>query len=417
MKSFNKIMTIVILLLPVIIILSNIGLLYYSGTAADRQYRVDANRVVADIEQRGYDNLDIDKYDTIKGVYELDIAEGVEKTFFETNSDYIIKQIGNMLYRIEYKKGDRSISTQLIIAINAGLLVMAAVVIIVLLYIRQKILKPFDVLKEVPYELSKGNLTIPVKESKNRYFGRFIWGVDVLRERMEEQKERELELQKERKTLVLSLSHDIKTPLSAIKLYAKALSKGLYTDANKQAEIADNINTKADEIEGYVSDIIKASKEDFIDLTVYNEEIYLLEVINDIVAYYTDKLSVVKTEFIVGEYTDCIIKGDDDRLEEVLQNIMENAIKYGDGKFIQLIFSKEEDCRLVTVRNSGCTLPKEEIAHMFESFWRGSNTGNAKGSGLGLYICKKLMQAMDGEVFAHIDDEDCMCVTVVMRLA
>lgn len=67
-----------------------------------------------------------------------------------------------------------------------------------------------------------------VKEDKSRFFGRFIWGVDLLRENMEQQKQRELDLQRDKKMLLLSLSHDIKTPLSAIKLYSKALSKGLY---------------------------------------------------------------------------------------------------------------------------------------------------------------------------------------------
>ena len=62
---------------------------------------------------------------------------------------------------------------------------------------------------------------------------------------MEQQKERELGLQRDKKMLLLSLSHDIKTPLSAIKMYSKALSKGLYTSPEKHLEIAENINAKA----------------------------------------------------------------------------------------------------------------------------------------------------------------------------
>ncbi|MBQ4284014.1 MAG: HAMP domain-containing histidine kinase [Lachnospira sp.] len=417
MKSFNRIIIIVVFLLCATILIGNIGMHYFSNVENNRQYRVDISRVVKDIEEQGFDKADISRYEVIKGIYEVELNEDVDNTFFESNSDYVIKQIGNKLYRIEYISNNQVISDRMITVINVLLAVMATVVISVLIYVRQKILKPFDVLKEVPYELSKGNLTIPVKESKNRFFGRFVWGVDLLREHMEEQRERELELLKEKKTLVLALSHDIKTPLSAIKLYSKALSRGLYSDADKQAEIANNIDSKADEIEGYVSDIIKASKEDFIDLSVEQGEFYLQEAVNSIVAYYKDKLGMIKIDFVVGEYTDCIIKGDLNRFVEVLQNIVENAIKYGDGSFIQLDFSSEEDCRLITVKNSGCTLPENEIAHMFDSFWRGSNSDGCKGSGLGLYICRKLMQGMDGEVYAQIDEEKCMCVTVVARQA
>ncbi|MBP5744104.1 MAG: ATP-binding protein, partial [Oscillospiraceae bacterium] len=120
------------------------------------------------------------------------------------------------------------------------------------------------------------------------------------------------------------------------------------------------------------------------------------------------------TALEISEYRDCMLSGDPDRLEEVLQNIFENAIKYGDGKRIAVSFSDEEDCRLITVSNSGCTLPEEELTHIFESFWRGSNTGNKQGSGLGLYICSRLMQKMGGDIFAETEDGE-MKMTVVCR--
>ena len=229
---------------------------------------------------------------------------------------------------------------------------------------------------------------------------------------MEQQKERELDLQREKKMLLLSLSHDIKTPLSAIKLYSKALSKGLYTSAEKQLEIAESINLKADEIEGYVSQIITASREDFLSLDVKMSEFYLSELVTKIKRYYTEKLSLIKTEFYVDSYKDCLISGDPDRSVEVIQNIIENAIKYGDGKSIDISFSEEDGCILIAVSNSGCSLPETDLPHIFDSFWRGSNAENEKGSGLGLYICRRLMHKMNGDIFAEIK-AGFMCVTAV----
>ena len=226
----------------------------------------------------------------------------------------------------------------------------------------------------------------------------------MLRENMEQQKERELNLQREKKTLLLSLSHDIKTPLSAIKLYSKALSKGLYTTHEKQLEIADSINARADEIEGYVTEIITASREDFLSLNVNMGEFYLSELINKISLYYTEKLSLIKTEFEVGSYTDCLISGDLDRSVEVVQNLIENAIKYGDGKCIDIGIAEEDGCILITVANSGCTLQTADLPHIFESFWRGANAENEKGSGLGLYICRQLITKMNGDIYADIKD-------------
>ena len=97
----------------------------------------------------------------------------------------------------------------------------------------------------------------------------------------------------------------------------------------------------------------------------------------------------------------------------MLQNIIENAIKYGDGERIAVSFSEEENCRLVTVTNTGGSLDEEELLHIFDSFYRGSNSSKESGSGLGLYICRELMHKMDGEVFASMGEE--FSVTVVIR--
>ncbi len=395
MKAFNRIIVFVSAMILLVFLAANALLLADHGDSG-RPYRVEISRLAREIENGGTPDLSSCEYVT-------EIAE-YSKDFYDSDSDYVIREIGGVLYRFDYTVDGRANKPNLIFTVNLILGMMAAVIIGIMLYIRYKILKPFERLTNVPYELSKGNLTAPVKETKNRFFGRFIWGVDMLRENMEQQKERELGLQRDKKILLLSLSHDIKTPLSAIKLYAKALSKGLYTEKEKQLEIAENINAKADEIEGYVSQIITASREDFLSLDVRMGEFYLSELVTKIGQYYTEKLSLIKTDFRVGSYTDCLLSGDPDRSIEVVQNIVENAIKYGDGNIIEISFSEEDGCILVTVKNSGCTLSENDLPHIFDSFWRGENAEHQKGSGLGLYICRQLMHKMNGEIFAEIRD-------------
>ena len=265
-------------------------------------------------------------------------------------------------------------------------------------------------------ELAKGNLSMPVKAEKSKFLGRFLWGMDMLRETLESNKEKELALQKEKKTLILSLTHDIRTPLSAIRLYAKALAKNFYTTGERRVEACQGIEKNVKEIEEYVNEITLASREDFLQLSVNPGEVYLSHVIGAIRGLYEEKLHNLHTGFQIASYTDLLLKGDADRLIEVLQNLLENAIKYGDGKCISIDFSEEEDCRLITVRNSGCSLKQEELINLFDSFYRGSNVGSTDGSGLGLYISRQLMQKMDGEVFAEIKEDD-FCATVVVRKA
>lgn len=375
-----------------------------------RPYRVEINRIALQIEQNGYENMDLSQCHYVYNVVEYG------DDFYNCESDYAVRVINGELYRFDYSMGRDVRNTSMVIAANAVLAVMAALVFGVLFYVRRNILSPFEQMANVPYELSKGNLAMPVRENKNRFFGKFMWGIDLLRENMEQQKQRELELHREKKTLLLSLSHDLKTPLSAIKLYAQALSANLYSDPERQRAIAGSINEKADEIEGYVCRIMTAAREDFLSLEVENSEFYLSELIQNIEAYYREKLSLVKTEFVVGGYRDCLLFGDRNRSMEVLQNVIENALKYGDGACVEILFPEEESGVLVAVRNGGCTLARADLPHIFESFWRGTNARGVRGSGLGLYICRQLMHKMNGEIFAEIDGGGITVTTVFERV-
>ena len=83
---------------------------------------------------------------------------------------------------------------------------------------------------------------------------------------------------------------------------------------------------------------------------------------------------------------------------------------------IRIYGEDEEDCKLIHIENTGCSLKTEELPNLFDSFYRGSNSHGIRGNGLGLYICKNLMKKMDGEVFAQIIEGN-FSVTVVIRKA
>ncbi|MCI9371349.1 MAG: HAMP domain-containing histidine kinase [Lachnospiraceae bacterium] len=415
MKSFYGIFTAMLLMFVLIFVVINTFFFHITENRG-KAYRVEAERAAWQIQENGMENLDLSHFPMIYQIKQLDTlsSEKEKAEFFEGEAyDYLVKNINGIYYRFDYIADNSQKKT--ISLVNVIVLVIAVFMIAVLQFFRIRLLKPFYQLREVPFELSKGNLTIPLKEHKSHFFGRFIWGMDLLRENLEQKKEMELKLQKEKKTLILSISHDIKTPLSAIKLYAKALEKNLYDNPEKQREIAGRINKKADDIEAFVSQVISACNEDFLNFTVQKGEFYLSQAIEQILKYYTEKLELLKTDFKVSDYRDCILKGDLDRIVEVLQNIMENAIKYGDGHSVVITFSSEEDCQLITVSNSGCTLGDTELVHIFESFWRGSNALKCRGSGLGLYICRQLMNKMGGEVFAECQEGEMKVTVVILR--
>lgn len=402
MRSFIKFAVAVYLCLAAVFIGANIMYQNHESTGSGKPYRVEAERIALKIKSG--EEYDLSDYKYITKVEKLDGG------FSDGNSDYFIKDINGELYRFDYSF--RPDSTEPLLYMNLSFLTVLLVFTAIVVFVYFRIMRPLNKMKNYPKELAKGHLTIPLKQQKNGFFMEFLWGLDLLREKLEKQKADELEIKKRSKTMVLSLSHDIKTPLSVIELYSKALEKGLYKDEEKKKSIAVSISGKCEEIKQYVNSIVKTESEDFLELEVSNGEFYLKSLIDSLRAFYKDKLELIKSDFTIQPYTDCLLYGDIDRAVEILQNIIENAVKYGDGKSIEISFSREENCTLISVSNSGCTLSENELPHIFDSFWRGSNVGQNSGSGLGLYICRTLIRKMKGDIFARTENGD-MIVTAV----
>ena len=363
---------------------------------------VEAKQVARRLENEPAGSIDLSGYETIIRLEPFDGSE--------VNYRYIVAESDGVLYRIGYEE---KFDYRTVITVNSCLAVMLLFTIGISVYIDRKVLKPFSSMTDMTVDLAKGNLTAPIKQEKSRYFGKFIWGMDMLRENLEDSKRKELEYQKEKKTLVLSLSHDIKTPLSAIELYTRALKDGIYDSDEKKAEALNGILKNTEEIKRYAGEISKISREDFIDLNVNVSEVYLDDVMKKIAVYYQDKLSVLHTDFKITEHGNCLLKCDSDRLVEVLQNFMENAVKYGDGRSVTISFEEEEDCKLISIHNSGKAPDETDMQNIFDSFYRGKNAEGIQGSGLGLYICKHLMQKMDGDVYAEAGEDGFTAVAVV----
>lgn len=258
----------------ILLILLTNGLYFYQNNDSDgKLYLVEARRVLKEIEEQKLgaseiEAMSLNKYESIVGIRQFVAGEVCA-------NDYFVEEIAGKLYRIEYVEERNS---RLPLYINILLLGMMIVTNIVLVYVYQKVLKPFWDMSNLSYELAKGNLSMPVKEEKSKLFGRFLWGMDMLREKLEDNKEKELEFQKERKALILSLSHDIKTPLSSIELYSKALLEDLYDTQERKDAALQSIARNVKEIKGHLKEIVTASREDLVYLYSFDMETALSQI-------------------------------------------------------------------------------------------------------------------------------------------
>lgn len=387
-------------------------------------YKVEANRMMEKIKTpEDAENIDLTLSRSVKGIAYLSASETDRNAILEFYDG--VRGRKSMVYplyagekiegylRFDYE--ENTSGTQQLLLTEGALLVLEVFLLVVLCYLRGHLIQPFHRMQDMTYELSKGNLRGEIKAEKNQYLGKFLWGLSELKDALYVSRKRELELQKEKKLLLLSLSHDIKTPLNMIKLYGKALEDDIYTTDGERKKVYRQIGEKAAQIERYVGEILKASREDILHIEVEKEEFYLKELLGRIERVYGEKCALRKCDLTIGEFSNRIFQGDVNRLFEVFENIFENAFKYGDGRRIEVTFYEEDYCQLIRVFNSGEAVEEKDFVHLFDSFFRGDNTRGQQGNGLGLYICKEIMNKMGGEIFAE-RETDGMAFVVVLPM-
>lgn len=421
MKRFNMLIGTAILLYVCLAMLLLLGSRYGQNNE-DMEYKVEIHDVMRQLEQGAKaDGIDLSDYQYVQAVAFLPKEDEADIEVFFDSKNGLHSCIRPLMIENNvkgYVRFDYVIETNdkgMIWVVEGIMLVTFILVFALLIYIKIHILKPFHAVSEMPYELSKVHLSIDQEENKNRFFGRFLWGLAMLRDNLSDSKAKELKLLKEKKLLLLSISHDIKIPLSAIKLYARALKEGIYESDEKRNEAAGQIEVHAKEIEDFVKEIINASSEEIISIEVENSEFYLKDFVEKIREVYEPKAKVILTELIIGDYENKLLKGDMERAFEVMENLLENAFKYGDGRRITIDFYEEDYCQVVRVFNTGAVVTDMELPHLFDSFYRGSNVADKPGNGLGLYISRQIMNKMDGEIFAE-RREDGMSFGVVFRM-
>lgn len=423
MRRYNQIIVLSLVIYALLAFLLGNALLHVQDNH-DRGYIVESNRIMNQIKNdKQISNFDLSDYRYIKALeflsYDITNQDRLDDFYFESNSNsfQILPLFQNNqlqgYIKLIYQIPELKINNILII-IEGGLLFLEIFILVVLIYLKKKLLQPFQRLNELPIELAKGHFNAEVKEEKSRYFGKFVWGMSQLKDTLDVSKRRQLELLKEKKKMLLSLSHDMKTPLNVIKLYSKALIEDVYQDQHSKLNAMKQINTKADEIEKYVEEIISSAREDILDLQVDNSEFYLKDLIERVLSIYQEQCDLRQITLIVNKYENRLLNGDIQRSQEIFENIFENAFKYGDGRKIEISFDEEDFCQLINIFSTGETVTDTEFNHIFESFYRGSNSKGQRGNGLGLYICRELMQKMDGAIFAQKSDEG-MTFTLVFR--
>ncbi len=292
---------------------------------------------------------------------------------------------------------------------------------IVLILYYTSFVKPVKELQKFSVEIAKGNLDEPLPIRKDNLFGSFVEAFDQMREELRDSRKREVKAEIARKEMVTDLSHDIKTPISVIKVACEVLEakagKKLSESENNEEEKKDieytlekvsTISQKADLISSLMTNVMHSTLDDIDKISVNP-----VETDSRIIKDFFDNLKNYGNIVLENEVPAGIVYMDRLRMEQVIDNVVGNSHKYA-GTDIRVSFSEtsalssdgenKEDFIRITIKDSGKGVKEDELPLISQKYFRGSNSKETSGYGLGMYLVKRYMELQFGGMEYFNDD-------------
>lgn len=270
-------------------------------------------------------------------------------------------------------------------------------IIVVFCYVYLAVLRPFDTMKGFARKIAQGDFDVPLDYERSNYFGDFTWAFDSMRREITKSRACEREAIENNKTVIATLSHDIKTPIASIRAYAEGLEANLDRSMERRAKYIHVLMRKCDEVSKLTDDLFLHSVSDLDKLKISVSALglcsFMRECASEITAEHDDISLRLPEE-------DIEVRADRNRLMQVCENLVNNSRKYAKTDIVISVV-RQDDIAEIHFRDHGAGIPDEDMPFIFDKFYRGRNCGMEQGSGLGLYIVKYIVEKMGGKVLLH----------------
>lgn len=274
-------------------------------------------------------------------------------------------------------------------------IIIIAFILIIFGYTYFAIVRPFEKMEKFAEEIGKGNFDIKVDYEKNNLFGAFTWSFDHMRREIIKARSCERAAIDNNKTVIATLSHDIKTPIASIRAYAEGLEAGLDYNVERRNKYINVIIRKCDEVTKLTNDLFLHSLSDLEMLKINTEEVEISELIKNSLKELIEEEKKVS---IIGNMPKALLDVDVKRFNQVLENIINNSNKYAKGSKIEVRAEINKDNYIIKIKDFGEGIKDKDLPFIFNKFYRGENALEKQGSGLGLFIVKYIMNQLNGDV-------------------
>lgn len=361
-------------------------------------------------------------YDSIIGPEERDQllnGQSVEKMGYEERFDRDVMAVivplidSNRLEGIIYLYVPLAKISELtndfsLIGLVVGVLFVILAVYVGTIFVK-KMTKPLEIMKQAAEKVTAGDYSARVPVFSKDEIGQLGTAFNLMSVSIQKEDER-------KKEFLEDVSHELRTPISYVKGYSEALKAGLAKTSQDQERYLALIHREAKRMERLVGDLLDLSRLDAEDFRLEMCPLPLAQLVEDCLEKYRPSLQQKGLLLNAELDPDIIVNADEGRIEQVIQNIVDNAINYTERGRITVLLSKHEKGCILSIKDTGIGIPMEDIQRVTQRFFRvnKARTRSDGGTGLGLAISNKLIKLHGGELEIKSNLGKGTCISIIL---
>ena len=274
------------------------------------------------------------------------------------------------------------------------------------LWIYRSIAVPLVKLRKATRNIKEGNLDFVLEVEGNDEFSQLCQDFEEMRKRLKESTEEKILMDKENKELISNISHDLKTPITAVKGYVEGIMDGVADTPEKMDRYVRTIYNKTNEMDHLINELTFYSKIDTNRIPYTFSKLNVEDYFSDCAEELGLEMETRGIELVYANYVekDVQVIADGEQIRRVIHNIVSNAIKYMEKprEIIQIRVKDVGDFIQVEIEDNGKGIAAKDLPYIFDRFYRTDVSRNSSkgGSGIGLSIVKKIMEDNGGKVWA-----------------
>lgn len=274
------------------------------------------------------------------------------------------------------------------------------------LWIYRSVATPLVKLRKATQNIKEGNLDFVLDVEGTDEFSELCRDFEEMRRRLKESAEEKIILDKENKELISNISHDLKTPITAVKGYVEGIMDGVADTPEKMDRYVRTIYNKTNEMDHLINELTFYSKIDTNRIPYTFSKLNVEDYFSDCAEEIGLELETRGIQLGYANYVDKDVQviADAEQMRRVIHNIISNAIKYMDKKkgVIQIRVKDVGDFIQVEIEDNGKGIASKDLAYIFDRFYRTDVSRNSSkgGSGIGLSIVRKILEDHGGKVWA-----------------